>query len=130
MRSLFPLRSIWASLIPLILISCREEKPPFPLEGSWNASSLIVSDSLWDVETTPVSLQLESRGRYHLQWFGNRSETGRFHINYPSLFIRPEGEGERTMRILFVDQDSLALQGIVDEKKTVLSFRKHDGLLQ
>ena len=109
----------------LIMGACKDDPPPFPLAGSWSAEALIVSDSLWDVETSPVSLDLGKDGRYRLQWYGNRSESGQWRVDHPQLHVRPKGQKSRSMEILHIGSDSLSLRGQVGEQETVIAFRKH-----
>lgn len=128
--TLLPRTCTFLALSALLMLSCNDTPSPFPLEGSWSATSLIVSDSIWEVETSPVSLDLGEDGHYHLLWYGNRSETGKWHVDHPRLIIKPKDQKSRSMEILYVGVDSLALQGRVDDQRTVLAFKRHDQGLE
>jgi hypothetical protein len=111
-------------MLALLAVSCRELPPPFPMEGTWQATSLTVADSLWAVETTPVRLFLDPTESYTLQWYGRDREEGAWDVDYPRLLIRPHERDRRSLMIAYLDADSLVLEGKMDTLAIRLGFRR------
>ncbi|MBP6183768.1 MAG: hypothetical protein KA479_02435 [Saprospiraceae bacterium] len=81
-----------------------------------------MEDSVWQVETTPISLAFDANSDYKLEWYGGVEEIGQWTIDYPSLFIRPDGKKKEIMQIIKMQMDTLVIQGQLQNKSTILSF--------
>jgi hypothetical protein len=90
----------------------------------WQAVSLTVQDSIWDVETDPVRLTLDASGAYTLQWYNHEQEMGVWEHRPPHLMIRSEPGGKRHMTILELEDDRLVLQGLQEARTIRLGFTR------
>lgn len=108
----------------LFFVQCTQKESPYPLEGTWQAFSLTIADSVWNVETTPVSLLLDHEGNYTLQWFGGQQEYGKWEVDYPQFHIKPTDGKKQVMHLNQIEIDTFELRGQVQNQSTVLGFHR------
>ncbi len=105
-----------------LIAQCSRQDTPFPIVGNWQAYSLSVEDSVWQVETSPVILHFDGKGDYLLEWYGGYEEFGKWQMDFPALIIRPDGKKKETIRIIQIQMDTLVLKGQLQNKSTVMGF--------
>lgn len=115
------LLGIWGSLQ---VAGCSSSDQQRNLEGEWSAFELTVADSLWKVEVNPINLTLYPDQRYHLAWYGNVQETGKWAYSEPYLKIRPKDKEQRKLSLSRIGPDTLYLEGMLDESKTRIGFSR------
>lgn len=112
-------------ILLLLAQACQQPVPAPLLAGHWQAVTLVVADSIWDVELTPVHLHLqESNGEYQFDWYSGVQENGQFQVDFPRLYIQRTGGERRMMEILHLEADSLLLQGQLSDMEVRLGFRR------
>lgn len=118
----FPQRmSLWLVFMTLFA-ACQSPAIHEDLPGEWQAVSLVVQDSVWNVETDPVKLNLGEDMKYHLLWYSGEEEIGEWEYKPPHLIIKSEPTGKRFLTIIDIQRDSLVLQGLQEARSVQLGF--------
>ncbi len=104
--------------------ACHEKTPPEALIGHWQAKSLTVADSIWDVQVDPILLSFAPDKRYQLDWYGGQRESGKFHLNGDWLHIQSVEMPDRKLRIMHLESDSLLISGTLHDRRTVIGFNR------
>ncbi|MBK7343442.1 MAG: hypothetical protein IPJ06_10360 [Saprospiraceae bacterium] len=112
---LFPL---WV----LVLLSCQKQEIPEEFIGSWQARSLQVLDSTWNVEIDPIQLTITPDQRYILTWYGGFTETGKISIANNWMQIQANDQSARKIRILYFGQDTMSITGPINDQRTEIGF--------
>ncbi len=105
-----------------VIVSCQMKAVPDELIGTWQATSLHVLDSIWQVEVDPVQLSIGKDLQYKLNWYGGAVESGKITIDGNWMHIIANNGSERKIRILFVGTDSLAISGPINDQRTEIGF--------
>ncbi|MCF8238161.1 MAG: hypothetical protein K9I85_08395 [Saprospiraceae bacterium] len=118
------MRYLLFSLILLMVSACRDQTPPERLIGQWQAHSLTVADSAWQVQVDPILLSFTPDRHYHLEWYGGQSESGQYHVKSDWLHIQSAETPDRKLRIMHLSNDSLLLSGTLQDRRTVIGFNR------
>ncbi len=108
------------------IMSCQAPALPENLIGHWQARSLVVADSTWQVQVDPIQLSFYPDRRYHLEWYGGQSESGKYHVNGDWLHIESAEISDRKLRIIHLESDSLLISGTLDDRRTVIGFHRSE----
>lgn len=110
-----------------LMVSCQQQELPSDLVGSWKAQSLVVSDSVWEVDIVPITLDLDADGQFTLHWYGGITESGKFTWSNNWMGIQSPDRGRRKLRVTHFGMDSLALAGTLQDQRTEIGFTKSYG---
>lgn len=106
------------SLVIFILIffsmnGCNDNVDEAILQGKWQASSLQVNDSIWDVELSPIRLILTGE-KYYLSWYGSDEDFGTWSATDRYLHIKNKNGRHASMQLDYISSDSLMLKGMMN----------------
>lgn len=121
------LKSCVTLFIIIFLIGCNtSQNTNSDVIGQWGLSDLVVSDSIWQVETEPVTLIIDDKGAFQLNWYGGVTQNGEYNLSKSRLIIEDKENKARYLDILRSTPDSLILNGILNDQEVKMSFRRLD----
>lgn len=106
------------------MIGCNDKMDQAILQGEWQATSLQVNDSIWDVELSPVKLILTGE-KYYLSWYGSDADLGTWSATDRYLHIINKNGHHARMQLDYILPDSLMLKGKRNDQIVTIGLKRY-----
>lgn len=106
------------------MVGCNNKMDQGLLQGEWQATSLQINDSIWDVELSPIKLILTGE-KYYLSWYGSDADLGTWSATDRYLHIKNKNGHHARMQLNYIPSDSLLLKGEMNDQIVTIGLKRY-----
>ncbi len=115
--------------IVILIIGCDQVKvePVFPLHGTWAALSMIVGDSVSNINVTTSTLQIKEDSRYNFTNNLGQIEAGTYIVSDSLLILTDtisKPSKEKAVQVVRVNSDTLTIRMNFNGKESFMYFKR------
>lgn len=116
-------------LAVIFLLGCRQVKVEqvFPLQGTWEALSMIVGDSISGINVSSSVLQIKSDSRYNFTNNLGQIEAGTYIVSDSLLIMTDtisQPSKEKAVQVVRVNSDTLSIRMNYNGEESFMYFKR------